>query len=63
MGFDGLLIGDYTVPTLTTIRQSVEDLAGKSISILLENIESPQMPRYETVPVTIVSRESAIELS
>ena len=63
MGFDGLQIGAYTVPTLTTVRQSVEDLASRSVSILLENIESTQTPRYETVPVTVVSRESAKKLS
>lgn len=59
MGFDGLLIGGYIVPTLTTIRQSVEELALQSISMLLENIEATQEPRYKTVPVTVVSRESA----
>ncbi len=58
MGFDGLLIGRYMIPTLSTIRQSVEELATQSIRILQENITSLQQPRYETVPVSIELRES-----
>ena len=63
MGFDGLLIGSYTVPTLTTVRQSAEELAGRSIATLLENIESLQEPRYETVPITVLDRESARKIN
>ncbi len=59
MGFDGLEIGDYTLPRLTTIHQSVEMLAEHSIQMLLENISNRQPPRYETVPVTVELRESA----
>ena len=62
MGFDGLLIGAYTVPTLSTIRQSVDQLAQLSMDILLENIDSPQHPRYETVPVSMELRESARDI-
>ena len=58
MGFDGLLIGQYLIPTLSTIRQSVEELAALSIQILQENIDAPQAPRYETVPVAVELRES-----
>ena len=58
MGFDGLLIGQYTIPTLSTIRQNVELLAEHSIRILLENIDSPQPPRYETASVSVELKES-----
>jgi LacI family transcriptional regulator len=63
MGFDGLLIGQYMVPTLSTIRQNVEKLAEHSIRILQENIESLQEPRYETVPVAAELRESIRNIS
>lgn len=63
MGFDGLTIGQYTVPTLTTIRQSVPELAERSIRMLLENIHSPSAPRHEIVPVSLEKRESTIRIS
>ena len=59
MGFDGLTIGDFTVPRLATIRQDVDALAEESIRILRENIASPHPPRYESVPVMVQLRESA----
>jgi len=59
MGFDGLLIGNYMIPTLSTIRQDVGELADRSIRILQQNIEALQQPSYETVPVAVELRESA----
>ena len=62
MGFDGLIMGRYTIPTLSTIRQNVDALAGRSIAILQENISSLQEPRYETVNVAVELRESVRNL-
>ena len=61
MGFDGLALGDYTVPTLSTIRQSVDAMARQSVELLLENIKEKGTPRYETVPFAVELRESARE--
>lgn len=58
MGFDGLDVGEYTVPTLSTIRQSVDAMAQRSVDILLENIGQTQPSRYETVPFFVELRES-----
>ena len=58
MGFDGLTVGEYTVPTLSTIRQSVDAMAQRSVDILMENIGRSQPPRYETVPFFVELRES-----
>lgn len=58
MGFDGLPIGEYTVPKLATVCQNISEIALRSIRLLLENIESPHPPRHETVPVTVELRES-----
>ena len=58
MGFDGLAVGEYTVPTLSTIRQSVEAMAQRSVDILLENIAQARPARYENVPFFVVLRES-----
>lgn len=59
MGFDGLTIGNYTIPKLSTVRQDVTGMAEESIRILLENISELREPRYETVPVTMELKESA----
>lgn len=59
VGFDGLTIGEYTIPKLTTISQCVAELADRSIRILQENIEGHKVHRHETVPVTLEVRESA----
>ena len=58
IGFDGLAMGEYTVPTLTTIRQSVQELAHRSIEMLLENIRCSQPPRHEMVAAPLEKRES-----
>ena len=58
IGFDGLQISNFTQPRLSTVRQNPRELAQRSLQILLENIESPQPPRYETIPVSVELRES-----
>ena len=58
MGFDGLQIGNFTLPRLSSVCQNAELLAHRSIEILLEHIDSPHPPRYETIAVSIDLRES-----
>ncbi len=61
-GFDGLYIGGYFLPQLTTIRQSVDLLAALSAEILLGNIEKQMPARHETVPFSLAQRESVLPL-
>ena len=58
VGFDDLKVSNFTVPRLSTVCQNARALALRSTQILLENLESPQPPRYETIPVSMVLRES-----
>lgn len=58
IGFDGLVIGEYTVPRLATVCQDVEALAIHAVHTLLQNLEQPGQPQHETVPVTIILRSS-----
>ena len=58
MGFDGLQFGEYLSPRLSTVRQNAQQLASRSIEILLEQIDSPKEPCYETIDVVIELRES-----
>ena len=58
MGLDGLTIGEYTTPRLSTVAQPVDSLAERSISLLHDCIEKNAAPRHEIVPVTLWMRES-----
>lgn len=58
IGVDGLAIGQYTVPKLATVRQSVEELARRSLEILRSKIEHDTAACYETIPVAVICRES-----
>lgn len=58
MGFDGLQVGEFIQPRLSTVCQDPQELAKRSVDILLENIKGSLSPRYETVPVQIQLRES-----
>lgn len=58
VGYDGLAIGEYTVPTLSTVKQDTHALASKAIQILQQQIEEKLPARHETIPVTLLTRES-----
>ena len=62
MGYDGLALGDYLVPQLSTVVQSVEQLAKRSADILLDCIEKNGCAVHESVPYTISKRESTCDL-
>ena len=63
MGVDGLPIGDYLVPQLSTVGQSVSSMARRSVEILLGAVEDGKKARHETVPFRIDRRESVRELA
>lgn len=58
MGFDGLALGSYLVPQLSTVAQSVHAMAQRGVEILIERIEGRGTACYESVPYTINQRES-----
>lgn len=58
IGLDGLAIGEFTVPQLSTVRQSIGALAARSVEILRKQIEGQVQARHETIPATIEHRES-----
>ena len=62
VGFDGLPIGDYTVPRLATVRQNVNELAKRSVELLTRGIEGKVIPTHEVVPAQLQWRESAKEI-
>ena len=58
VGFDGLPLGGYLVPQLSTVQQSVKPMTERSVQLLLQNLEQGGVARHETVPFTICLRES-----
>ena len=62
MGLDGLTIGEYTTPRLSTVAQPVDSLAEESIRLLRMALESDAASRHEILPVTLWMRESVRKL-
>ena len=62
VGFDGLDFGDYTLPRLTSVCQSTETLAERSVEMLLGSISSTTKRRCQTISVSLARKESAIKI-
>jgi len=58
IGLDGLALGKYLIPQLSTIRQDFRTIALRSVQILLDAIEDGVSARHETVPFEVQRRES-----
>ncbi len=58
VGFDGLPLGSYLIPKLSTIAQPVQLMAKRSVEILISSIEEGGSARHEAVPFTLYQRES-----
>ena len=61
VGFDGIELGNYMSPKLTTIRQERETIAMRSVEILLGNIAGHTGAIHETIPFRVIDGESAKE--
>lgn len=58
IGYDGLRIGDYLIPKLSTVAQPVETMARRSAAILLAQTKEPSPAEHVTVPFALASKES-----
>ena len=58
MGFDGLSIGTFLMPQLSTVEQSAAVMARRSVELLIDCMENRSPARHETVPFVLHSRES-----
>ena len=61
-GYDGLRIGGYFVPKLTTIAQSVDLLAERSFDLLLSCMQGAQA-QHLTVPFRLLTRQSVRQIT
>ena len=62
IGFDGLYMGEFTVPRLSTVAQSVDRLAEESLNLLLSSIEKGTEAAHKIIPVELLLRESVQRL-
>jgi len=58
MGFDGLTLSSFMVPQLSTVFQSAQTMAKRSVEILVDRIENGGPPCHEFVPYSLCQRES-----
>ena len=58
IGFDGLAMGSYTVPRLTTVSQCAQALVDRSLALLAHYVAEDAQAIHETVPVTLLVKES-----
>lgn len=58
IGFDGIDIGRFTLPRLTTVEQPVGEIARRSMNLLLDMMEKDTTPRHILVEAALRKRES-----
>lgn len=58
MGYDGVPMGKFMVPRLTTICQNTRRMAEWGADILLRQMNQPQAPTHESVPFILMDGES-----
>ncbi len=61
MGFDGIDLGNYVVPKLSTVRQDERQLAQRAVELLFQQIRTGGPPVHELVPYVLVLGESIRE--
>lgn len=63
MGYDGLALGEYLVPRLSTVSQPGVQMARRAVQLLMESVEQKSEPRHEKVPFRLNMRESTCRLN
>lgn len=62
MGFDGIEMGEYFNPTLTTIKQPEKQIAQESIRLIVESVENDGKSEHLTVETQLIERQSVVRL-
>ncbi len=58
VGYDGIEMGKYFIPRLTTVSQPISKLAHESVTMLMGMLEDGEEPRHITVDAELILRES-----
>lgn len=59
IGYDGIDLGDFYIPRLTTVRQPIHHLAEETIDLLFDMIDKKRKPENIIMPAKLVIKESA----
>lgn len=62
IGFDGLTLGEYYIPKLTTIRQDDEQLALRGVALLLQMLEKQTPAQHEKIPFALAVQNSVARI-
>lgn len=57
-GYDGIPLGEYFIPRITTIRQPVEKMADETAKLLFNMMEKKEKPKSVLMPGELIVRES-----
>lgn len=63
VGYDGIVIGQYSLPRLTTVQQDTQQLAERGVETLLRGIMFHGRPVHEFIPFRLIQGESVARLS
>lgn len=58
VGFDGIKLGEYIVPELSTIRQPIKKIAQTSVELLIKQINGEDVQRENILPVKLLEKET-----
>lgn len=58
VGFDGIRLGAYFTPGLTTIQQPIKEIGKTAVSTLLDLINGEEVPRENILPVKLLEKET-----
>ena len=62
VGYDGIPMGAYFCPKLTTVKQSIDKICDRSCEILVDCLENEGIARHEYIPFDLDLRQSVKEI-
>ncbi len=63
MGFDGIEVTKYFIPTITTIKQPEKTLASESIRLIVESIQADGLDEHVVLNAALVQGESVKDIN
>ena len=55
VGYDGIPLGQFSVPRLTTVHQDTQRLAEQGVDLLLASLQRQRAPVHSVVPFQLIS--------
>ena len=60
VGYDGILLSQFSVPRLATVRQDTQKLAERGVDLLLRSLQRPRPPAHEVAPFQPIPGDSTV---